>query len=196
MKIKSLALAASLFAFGSAVAVAAPTTYTIDPDHAKIHFTYSHMGFSHITGSIDVAEGTVTYDADKPANSSIEITGQMDTITVRMPALDEHLKLDDFFDVANYPTAHFKSTKVEPAGEGKLKLTGDLTIRDKTLPASFEVTVNKVGEHPMRKVPAAGFDASGTIDRTDFGISTYTMVTGPEVRLNVSFEAFVPAASE
>lgn len=196
MKIKSLALAASLFAFGSAVAVAAPTTYTVDPDHAQIHFTYSHMGFSNITGTINVSDGTVTYDPEKPASSSVEITADMNTINVAVQAMNDHLKADDFFEVAKYPTASFKSTRVEAAGENALKLTGDLTIRDVTLPVSFDVTVNKLGEHPMRKVPAAGFDASGTIQRPDFGVTTYTMVTGPEVRLNISFEAFAPAASE
>lgn len=194
MKTRSLVLATSLFTLASTAALAAPVTYSVDPDHAQIHFTYSHMGFSHIVGSIHVAEGTVTYDVEKPADSSVQITAQMDTLTVGVPALDEHLKAEDFFEVASYPTATFKSTKVEAAGEGKLALTGDLTIRDKTLPASFEVTVNKVGDHPMRKVPAAGFDATGTIDRTAFGINTYTMVTGPEVKLEVSFEAHAAEA--
>lgn len=196
MKTKLTILAASVLSLAALPVLAAPTTYTIDPDHAQIHFTYSHMGFSHMTGAINVSEGTVTYDPEKPAASSVEITARMDTITVGMQALDEHLKAEDFFDVANYPTASFKSTQVDVAEDGSLKLTGDLTIRDVTLPASFDVTVNKVGEHPMRKVPAAGFDATGSIQRPDFGVSTYTMVTGPEIKLAISFEAFVPAAAE
>lgn len=194
MKTKLLALALSTMSLVAMPALAESVTYTVDPDHAQIHFTYSHMGFSHITGTLNVSEGSVTYDPAKPANSSVSITAQMDSVNVGVPAMNDHLKAADFFDVANFPTATFKSTKVEAAGEGKLNLTGDLTIHGKTQPASFVVTVNKVGEHPMRKTPAAGFDATGTINRPDFGIETYTMVTGPEIKLDISFEAFVPKA--
>lgn len=196
MKTKLLVLFATLAAFVTTPVLAAPTTYTIDPDHTQIRFTYSHFGFSHIQGSMAVAGGTVTYDPEKPGDSSIEITAQVDTASVGVAEMDEHLRAADFLDVANFPTATFKSTKVEVAGEGKLKLSGDLTIRDTTVPASFAVSVNKVGEHPMRKTPAAGFDATGSIERSAFGINAYTMVTGPEVKLYITLEAFVPAAAE
>ena len=196
MKTKLLAFATSLFAIAAMPALAEPTTYTIDPDHTQIRFSYSHFGFSNIEGTLAVAGGTVTYDPAKPADAAIQITAQADTVSVGVAALDEHIRAADFLDVGNFPTATFKSTKVEAAGEGKLKLTGDLTIRDKTLPATFSVTLNKVGEHPMRKTPAAGFEATGTIERSAFGIDTYTMVTGPEVKLEITLEAFVPAAAE
>ncbi len=196
MKSKLLVLATSLSALVALPAMAESVTYTVDPDHAQIHFTYSHMGFSNMKGLIGVSEGTLTYDPEKPAKSSIEITAQVDTISVGVAALDDHLKAADFLDVASFPTATFKSTKVEPAGEGKLTLTGDLTIRDKTVSATFSVNVNRIGEHPMRKTPAIGFDATGKIERPAFGVETYTMVTGPEVKLDISLEAFVPTASE
>lgn len=185
-------LAAALFAATlSATAVAEPVTYTIDPTHTQIKFTYSHFGYSTITGRFDATEGTVTYDAENPSASSVEITTQIASVSTGVAKLDEHLQQDDFFDAATYPTATFKSTKVEAAGDGKLNLTGDLTIKDVTLPASFEVTVNKVGPHPMHKKPSAGFDATGTIKRSDFGISTYLPATGPEVKLDITIEASV-----
>lgn len=196
MKTKLLVLAASLSAIATMPVLAAPTTYTIDPDHTQIRFSYSHFGFSNIKGSMAVAGGTVTYDPVKPADSSIQITAQADTVSVGVAALDEHLRAADFLDVANFPTATFKSTKVEKVGESTLMLKGDLTFRDKTLPTTFFVGINKVGEHPMRKTPAAGFDATGSIDRSAFGIDTYTMVTGTEVKLEITMEAFVPAAAE
>lgn len=190
MKIRLLA--AALFAATlSATAVAEPVTYTIDPTHTQIKFTYSHFGYSTITGRFDATEGTVTYDAENPSASSVEITTQIASVSTGVAKLDEHLQQDDFFDAATYPTATFKSTKVEAAGDGKLNLTGDLTIKDVTLPASFEVTVNKVGPHPMHKKPSAGFDATGTIKRSDFGISTYLPATGPEVKLDITIEASV-----
>lgn len=185
-------LAAALVAASlSATAVAEPVTYTIDPTHTQIEFTYSHFGYSTITGRFDATEGTVTYDAENPSASSVEITTQIASVSTGVAKLDEHLQKDDFFDAATYPTATFKSTKVEDAGDGKLNLTGDLTIKDVTLPASFQVTVNKVGPHPMHKKPSAGFDATGSIERGAFGITTYLAATGPEVKLDITIEASV-----
>ncbi len=170
-------------------AFAEPVTYTMDPTHTQIAFTWSHMGFSNITGRFDATEGTIVYDPANPSASSIEVSTRIDSVTSGVAKLDEEFREAAFFDAGQFPTATFKSTKVEAAGEGKLSVTGDLTIHGVTQPATFDVTVNKVGEHPMRKVPAAGFDASGTIDRTAFGVDKYTMVTGPEIRLHITTEA-------
>ncbi len=186
---KTSLLAAALFAAFSTAAVADPVTYTIDPTHAQIEFTYSHMGFSNITGRFDTIEGSLTYDPQAPSASSIEVTVDVNSVSTGVTKLDEHLKGGDFLDVANHPKATFKSTSASSAGPGKLKLTGDLAIHGVTLPASFDVTVNKIGEHPMRGVPAAGFDATGSIERTAFGIDKYVQATGPEVKLAITIEA-------
>ncbi|MCX7556044.1 YceI family protein [Xanthomonadaceae bacterium JHOS43] len=188
MKIRLLA-AALVAASLSATAVAEPVTYTIDPSHTQIAFTYSHMGFSNITGRFDSTEGMLTYDPENPTASSIEITTQIASVSTGVAKLDEHLKNADFFDAGNFPTATFKSTKVEAAGEGKLSLTGDLTIHGVTVPTSFDVTINKSGDHPMVGKPAAGFDATGSIDRVAFGIDKYLQATGPAVHLAVTIEA-------
>lgn len=188
MKLHSLA-AALLVAFAAPAALAEPVTYKIDPTHTQIAFTYSHFGYSNITGRFDATEGTLTYDAANPSASSIDITTQIASVSTGVAKLDEHLQQDDFLDAAAFPTASFKSTQVEAAGEGKLALSGDLTIHGVTLPASFEVTINKVGDHPMAGKPAAGFDATGTIDRTAFGVAKYAQATGPEVKLAITIEA-------
>ena len=106
-----------------------------------------------------------------------------------MDKLDEHLLKADFFDAATYPTATFKSTGVTAAGEGALKVAGDLTIHGVTRPVVLDVTINKIGEHPMRKVPAAGFDATTTILRSDYGVGGYVPVVGDEVRIDIALEA-------
>ena len=186
---KTRLLAAALFIAISASAMAEPVTYALDPTHTQIEFTYSHFGFSNITGRFDATEGTLTYDPANPSASSIEVTTQIASVSTGVIKLDDHLKNADFFDAGAFPTATFKSTKVAPAGEGKLTLTGDLTIHGVTLPTTFDVTVNKVGEHPMQKKPAAGFDATGSIDRTAFGIDKYAQATGPEVKLAITIEA-------
>lgn len=187
MKLRALATAL-LVAF-AAPALAEPVTYTIDPTHTQIQFTYSHFGFSHITGRLDASEGELTYDPANPSASSIQISTQISSIGVGVPKLDEELKNAEFFDAATFPTATFKSTKVAAAGEGKLAVTGDLSIHGVTVPTTFDVTINKVGEHPMANKPAAGFNATGTLDRTAFGIDKYVQATGPEVKLAITVEA-------
>jgi polyisoprenoid-binding protein YceI len=190
------------FALATALALAATgavhaETYEIDTRHTQVHFTYSHFGLSNITGRLADATGTIVYDPADPTAASIEISVPIASVSTGVKAMDEHFLKDDLFDAAQFPTASFKSTSVEPAGEGKLKLVGDLTIHGVTRPTTFDVTINNLMEHPMRKVPAAGFDAVGTIKRSDFGVDKYVPNIPDEVRLAITIEAFAkPAASD
>jgi polyisoprenoid-binding protein YceI len=147
------------------------------------------MGFSNITGRFDTVQGEFLFDPADPTQSSVSITIPVESISTGVDKLDEHLLKADFFDAATYPTATFKSTGVTAAGEGALKVAGDLTIHGVTRPVVLDVTINKVGEHPMRKVPAAGFDASTTILRSDYGVGGYVPVVGDEVRIDITVEA-------
>lgn len=184
---------ASLFV--AAPLSAAPVEYTLDPTHTQVEFTYSHFGYSNITGRFDAVEGSVIYDAEAPANSSVQVTVQIASLSAGVAKLDEHLKSADFFDAAAFPKAEFKSTAVAAAGEGKLTVTGDLSIHGVSLPVTFDVSVNKVGEHPMKKVPAAGFDAHATIKRSDFGVGAYAPNVSDEVKLEITAEATAKPAA-
>lgn len=187
MILKRLALASLLAvaAFGAQAA----DKYDIDPTHTQVEFTYSHMGFSNITGRFDTVQGDFLFDVADPTRSSVNITIPVESISTGVAKLDEHLLKADFFDAATYPTATFTSTGVTAAGEGALKVAGDLTIHGVTRPVVLDVTINKIGEHPMRKVPAAGFDATTTILRSDFGVGGYVPVVGDEVRIDITVEA-------
>ena len=123
------------------------------------------------------------------------VTIPVDSIDTGVAKLDAHLKSPDFFDAAKFPMATFKSTRVERAGEHGLKVTGDLTLHGVTKPVVLDVVVNKIGPHPMAGRAAAGFDATATIKRSDFGISNYVPNVSDEIELSVSTEAMVPAAS-
>ena len=171
------------------VAAAFGASYQVDPRHSQVRFTYSHLGFANITGRFDALEGRIVYDPASPAASSVAMTVAIDSISTGVAALDDHLRRDDFFDAASHPSASFTSTAVEPAGEGRLRVTGDLGIRGITRQVVFDVTVNKVGTHPMRNVPAAGFDAVARIRRSDFGIDKHVPNIPDEVRIEVSVEA-------
>jgi len=183
---------ALLLAAGSATA--APVRYDLDPNHTRIDFSWTHFGFSHPMGRFDRFDGDFRFDPADPTKSSVTVTIPIDSIDTGVAKLDAHLKTDEFFDVAKYPTATFKSTRVERSGEHGLKVTGDLTLHGVTKPVVLDVTVNKVGLHPMAGRDAAGFDASATIKRSDFGISNYVPNVSDEIRLSISTEAMVPAA--
>jgi polyisoprenoid-binding protein YceI len=187
MRLLPLSLLCSL-AFAGSVS-AAPVEFTFDPTHTQVEFTYSHFGFSNITGRFDTLEGSVIYDAENPSASSASAKITIGSLSAGVKKLDDHLLSGDFFDAAQFPVAEFKSTQVEAAGEGKLRMTGDLTIHGVTRPVTFDVTVNKVAEHPMRKVLTAGFDATTTIKRSDFGVGQYAPAVSDEVRIDITVEA-------
>jgi len=179
---------ASLFAL-AAMGVHAAEKYNIDPTHTQVQFTYSHFGFSNITGRFDTVESEFLFDVEDPTRSSVSITIPMDSISTGVEKLDAHLLRDDFFDAAQFPTATFKSTGVTAAGEGQLKVAGDLTIHGITRPVVLDVTINKVGEHPMTKAPTVGFDATTTILRSDFGVGNYAPAISDEVAIRITVEA-------
>jgi polyisoprenoid-binding protein YceI len=181
-------------AAASAYAFAAPVTYTIDPAHTDVIAQWNHLGFSNPIAHFGQVEGTITYDPDNVAASSVEVVLPMAGLSSHVPAFDKHLRSDDFFDAEKFPQATFKSTAVESAGEGKLKITGDLTIKDITRPVVLDATINKVGTHPMTSQPAAGFDAVATLKRTDFDLGMNVPHVSDEVQLRITTEAAVPKA--
>ena len=193
MRIRLLS-AAALLAFAVAPAFAAPVTYKLDPSHTNVIAQWNHFGFSNPFANFGNVEGTLVYDAANIGNSSVQVTLPLSGLEAFTPKFNEHLRSADFFDAAKFPNATFKSTRVEAAGEGKLKVSGDLTIKDITRPVVLDVTLNKAGEHPMKKVPAIGFDATATVKRSDFGVGAYAPMVSDEVTLKITTEATADAA--
>lgn len=185
--LKSL-FAVSAFALLATAPAFAADTYKLDANHTSVTFQYTHFGFSHPTGKFMNAIGTVTLDEATPANSSVEVSFAIDGVNTGVAALDTHLKSADFFDAAKFPTATFKSTKVEPTSATTAKVTGDLTLHGVTKPVTLDVTLNQKAPNMMKKV-TAGFTAKGTINRSDFGISTYVPAVSDQIDLYIEAEA-------
>ena len=167
---------------------AASGTYKLDPSHTDVLVQWTHMGFSNPSAHFGNVDGTLVFDAADPTKSSVQVTLPLSGLNSFTAKFDEHLKSADFFDAAKFPTATFKSTKVEAAGTNKFTVTGDLTIKDQTRPVVLDVTLNGAGEHPMLKVPAIGFDATTTIKRSDFGVGAYVPAVSDEVRIRITTE--------
>ncbi len=184
-------IAAALFAFAGA-AFAAPVTYKLDPGHTNVLASWNHFGYSNPSINFGQVDGTLVYDADQVSASSVQVTLPLTGLSALADQFYDHLTSDKWFDAAKYPAATFKSTRVEAAGEGKLKVTGDLTIKGITKPVVLDVTINKIGEQPMAKKLAAGFDATTTIKRTDFGVGLYAPNVSDEVVIRITTEALGP----
>jgi len=181
-------LLAVAFALASAPAFA--TTYTLDPNHTQVQFVWNHFGFTNLTAQFGKVEGTLEFDAADPTKSSVTATIAIDSVNSNVKKLDGELVGGDYFDAAKYPTATFKSTRVEKGTlPDHLKVTGDLSLHGVTKSVTLDVAVVKVGDHPVRKAPAAGFSATTTLKRSDFGITKYVPAVADDVKINIVSEA-------
>ena len=185
---KKLILATALVA-ASASAFAAGVTYKLDPSHTMVLASWNHFGFSNPTANFGQVDGTLVYDAKDVSKSKVDVTLPLAGLDTFVPKLDEHLKSADFFDAAKFPVITFRSTKVEAAGKDKLKITGDLTVKGVTKSVVLDAHLNKIGEHPLMKVPTVGFDATTTIKRSEFGVGAYVPNVGDEITLRITTEA-------
>lgn len=137
--------------------------------------------------------GTVRFDPSDPSRGSIDATIDVNTVNTRVQMRDNDLRSPHFFDAAKYPTITFKSTRTEAAGSGKLKVTGDLTIHGVTK----QVVLNVEGPSQSIKDPMGnmhmGANATTTINRNDFGITTMPGVVGDEIQIVLDVEMTRPA---
>jgi len=187
----SLALA---FAVAPAQAQAPAGTYKLDPTHASVTWKVKHMGLSNYTARFTKIDATLNYDPANQANSKIEVTIDPKSIRTDYPFADkkdfdaELATGKDWFNAGEHKSITFKSTKVEVTGENKAKVTGDLTLLGQTKPVVLDVVLNAAIEHPMTKKPAVGFSATGTVKRSEFGMSKYIPMIGDEVQLLIETE--------
>ncbi|GAB02349.1 MULTISPECIES: YceI family protein [Acinetobacter] len=188
MQFKTLSLGLA-FALASSVTLAAPVDYKIDPTHTATVFSWNHFGFSTPSANFTDIQGVIKVDNAKPANSSVEVTIPLSSVNTNVAALDKEFQEEAWFNAAKYPNITFKSTKVETKDKKHFKITGDLTVKGVTKPVVLDAVLNKQGEHPMAKVPAIGFNATTSFDRSAFGIGNYVPNVGDKITVNITTEA-------
>ncbi len=184
---KSLALAAAL-ALPASLAFGADK-YVLDASHSQIVFSYNHLGYSTTFGMFSGFEGEIMFDQENPAASSVSVSMPAMSMFTGWEDRDAHLKSDDFFGVKDGDMISFTSTGIEVTGENTALITGDLTMNDVTKPVTLDATLNATGMHPMRKKDWAGFDATTTVLRSEFGLGKYTPFISDEVSVTISIEA-------
>lgn len=145
--------------------------YKIDTSgaHAFVQFRIKHLGYSWLYGRFDKFDGTFSYDEKKPQSSSVEVKIDTTSLDSNHAERDKHLRGADFLNVAEFPTATFKSTGFEPLGDGKAKLIGDLTLRGITKEITIDVTNIGGGKDPWGG-ERQGFSGTTEFDLKDFGI--------------------------
>lgn len=165
-------------------------TYRVDPFHTQVAWEVNHLGVSMLEGMFGASAGSIVVDPAKPAATKVDVTFQIDQLSVTAPAFATHLKSDQIFDVAKYPTAHFVSTAVTAHGGDKATIVGDLTIKGITKSVTLDATFVGAGNNPMNKKLNLGFRATGTIKRSDFGVGLAAPMVSDEVKLRIN-AAFV-----
>lgn len=168
-------------------------TWQIDAAHSEINFTVRHMMISKVRGQFQKFNGTVNFDEDNPANTTVDITIEVDSIHTREEDRDTHLKSPDFFDVETYPVMTFKSTNVEKLSENTGKLHGDLTIKGVTKPVILDVDYAGQAQSPWGTT-SAGFSLTGSLNRKDWGLNwnqaleTGGFLVGDKINIEIEVE--------
>ncbi len=165
-----------------------PGTYVRDDRHAYISFSYSHLGLSNPQLFFDEFDATLELDSANMNNTAVSITIDAATIDSTVPELDDDLRSARFFDVANHPKITFQSTAFEQSSEDTGRLTGDLTVRGVTRSVTLDVKINSAAMNRMTRKEMIGVSATGTINRSDYGLDTLLPMIGDEVSLHIQVE--------
>jgi polyisoprenoid-binding protein YceI len=173
-------------------------TWSIDPGHSAVHFGVRHMMFTKVRGRFTRWSGELRLHPEHLASSSVEVTIEAASIDTADAQRDGHLRSPDFLDADRFPTITFRSTKVEDLGEGKLRVSGDLTIHGVTRPVVLDTEYAGRAQDPWGN-DRAGFAARAAVDRTDFGLrwnqalETGGVLVGNKVEIELELEAVAAA---
>ena len=153
-------------------------SWQFDPYHTQVEFAAKHLGMMTVRGHFDEISATGNIDPDHPEASSVDITIQTASIRTNNPQRDNDLRASNFLEVDKYPTITFKSTKIEPVGQDRFTMSGDLTIKGNTQPVTLNVV--KYGEFndPNMMGHRIAYSAEGQINRKDFGLTFNMMLDG------------------
>jgi polyisoprenoid-binding protein YceI len=184
---KKTTIIASLLLLASATFA---QTWAVDKAHSRLGFTITHLMIAELGGSFNSFDAKITSSKPDFTDAVIELTADVNSIDTDNEQRNTHLKSPDFFDTQKNPNFTFKSTSFKKVADKKYKLTGDLTLHGVTKPVTLDVVLNGTATHPMSKKQVAGFNISGIIKRTDFGIAATTpaAMLSDEVKLVASTE--------
>jgi polyisoprenoid-binding protein YceI len=171
-------------------AVAQPANYQLDPVHTRVLFAISHAGFSQALGTVSGSTGTVTFDPDDWSSAALSVSVPMTRLDMGDAGWNRAVDAPALLDVAAHPVATFVSTRIEPKDHDHALVCGTLTLRGMARDTCLDVTFNqlkRISLPPFRRT--AGFSATATLSRKDFGIDAWPGVIGDVVQLRIEAEA-------
>jgi polyisoprenoid-binding protein YceI len=190
----ALALAGLLAAAAPAVSTdpsaVRPGAYRAEPNHTRVQFIVSHMGFTDWWGDFTHVSGTLALDPARPAASRVTVAVPVASVSTTNATLDGELRSGDWLDAARFPEMRFVSTRVVPQGAGRAAIHGALTLHGVTRPVVLEARLVGAGVDGITHAYTVGFNATGTIRRSDYGVKTDLPLIGDETRIRIS-AAFV-----
>jgi polyisoprenoid-binding protein YceI len=190
---KGLAAAALVTASLAPAAQAEPVPYTLDRSHTAVTFTVDHLGYSLTHGFFTKFDADILYDPEEPETSSVTFTIDAASINTLWEARDAHVRGSDFLNVEDHAEIVFKSKEIEMTGEDTARLTGDLTILDKTNEETFDVLLRKSAPSPLPAQKGrviSGFSITGEIDRTDYGVTHAVGAVGTVLPVTIELEIY------
>ncbi|MCZ6900240.1 MAG: YceI family protein [Bacteroidetes bacterium] len=170
--------------------------WEVDSIHSSISFTVTHF-FTPINGAFDKFTGSLSFDPEQLATSSVDFTVEISSINTKNAKRDGHLQSEDFFNAKQWPTMSFKSEKFESTGDNKFMVSGKMTIRDVTKDISIPLELLGVRDHMMKEGSLVGaLKSEFSLNRNDYGVGTgdwaATVVIGDEVSISIFFEIIRP----
>lgn len=187
-KLTSLTLIAAAIATLSSSAFAAPVTFVLDGTHSFPRFSYSHFGYSTQLSRFNKTTGKIVLDKEAKTGS-VDVTIDTKSVDTGYDVFNGHIQGEDFFNTEKYPTATFKSTKVNFDGDKPSTVEGNLTIKGVTKPVTLTVSSFQLMPHPMMKKDAIGANASVKVKRSDFNMGKYAPYVGDDVTIDIAVEA-------
>ncbi|HUD29365.1 MAG TPA: YceI family protein [Novosphingobium sp.] len=160
--------------------------YKLDASHTLVRFTVDHFGISEFFGTLPGATGTLSVDPKALSAAKLDVTVPVATVSTTNATLDEELVGTEWFDAAKYPTMRFVSTRVVKTGANTADVSGNLTLHGVTRPVTLKATFKAAAVNPMNKAYTLGFNATGVIKRTEFGVSKYAPLVSDETTLAIT----------
>ncbi|WP_115049396.1 YceI family protein [Xanthomonas arboricola] len=174
----------------SLAATAAPVRYALDPVHTRVLFAVEHAGFSKALGTVSGTTGTLVFDPDDWAAARLDVTVPLHRTDLGDVKWNQATLARNLLDAERFPDAHFVSTQVQASGQNHARVTGNLTLHGVTRPVTLDVTLNALKRHPLPPFRrTAGFSATATLSRAEFGIDAWKSMIGDTVELRIEAEA-------
>ncbi len=161
-------------------------TYAVEPAHTQVIFSVMHMGFTNYAGTFSGASGSLSVVPKKPSAMAVSISVPVSSVATTSGKLDGELKSADWLDAARYPTMVFRSTSVTQTGPDTADVAGQLTLHGVTKPLTLHATFNGAGVNMLDNKTTIGFQLSGALKRSDFGVTKYVPLVSDDVTLMIA----------